>query len=78
MLLLCTAARAEVLKFMDQCATQQQLSPGYQLVLTAPDGWVLDQEATTKNKVQIMVPKGTTFATAEPLIYVHIVNALSH
>jgi hypothetical protein len=71
MLLLCTAARAEVLKFMDHCAAQQ-LCPRYQLVLTPPDGWVLDQEATNKNKVQIIVPKGTTFATAEPLIYVQV------
>ena len=38
-LLLCaTAARAEVLKFMNRCAAQQQLCPSYQLVLTPPDG----------------------------------------
>ena len=55
---------------MNHCAAQQQLCPSYQLVLTPPDGWVLDAKASAENKVQIMVPKGQSFATAEPLIYV--------
>ena len=41
-------------------------------MLTPPDGWALDAKATAENKVQIMVPKGQSFATAEPLIYVQV------
>src|SRR6516225_11681431 len=69
-LIVSAAAQAEVLKFINHCAAQQQLCPSYQLVLTPPDGWVLDAKASAENKVQIMVPKGQSLATAEPLIYV--------
>jgi hypothetical protein len=71
-LILCTAtARAEVQKFLNPCGGQT-LCASYQLVLTPPDGWVLDKQASSENKVQIMVPKGQSFATAEPLIYVQV------
>lgn len=40
--------------------------------MTPPDGWVLDLQATKENNVQMMVPKGKTFANAEPLIYVQV------
>jgi hypothetical protein len=49
-----------------------QLCASYELVLTPPDGWVVDDKATAAYKVQIMVPKGASFATAEPLIYVQV------
>ncbi|HEX3506142.1 MAG TPA: hypothetical protein VHU22_22395 [Xanthobacteraceae bacterium] len=65
------AARAEVQKFMNLCGNQQ-ICASYQLVLTPPDGWALDKDASAKTKVQILVPKGKTFATAEPLIYVQV------
>jgi hypothetical protein len=56
-LVLCGGStRAEVQKFMSTCG--EKLCPYYQLALTPPDGWVIDTEATSKNKVQIMVPKG--------------------
>ena len=64
-------ARAEVQKFLNPCGSQK-LCASYRLVLTPPDGWVLDKEATAKNNVQMLVPKGKTFATAEPLIYVQV------
>jgi hypothetical protein len=64
-------ARAEVQKFLNPCGGQQMCA-SYQLVLTPPDGWVLDKDATAKNKVQIIVRKGKTFADAEPLIYVQV------
>jgi hypothetical protein len=71
-LMSCAApARAEVQKFLIQCGGHE-LCPSYQLVVTPPDGWVLDQKASSENKVQIMVPKGESFATAEPLIYAQI------
>ena len=71
-LLLCaTAARAEVQKFLNACAGQK-LCASYALVLTPPDGWTVDAKASAENKVQIMVPKGQSFATAEPLIYVQV------
>ncbi len=65
------AARAEVQKFLNLCGGQQ-LCPSFRLVMTPPDGWVLDVPATKENNVQIMVPKGKTFANAEPLIYVQV------
>jgi len=65
------AAQAEVQKFINPCGAQK-LCTSYRLVLTPPDGWVLDAKASSDNGVQIMVPKGETFATAEPLIYVQV------
>ncbi len=71
-LIFCVApARAEVQKFLNPCAGQK-LCASYALVLTPPDGWVLDAKATAENKVQILVPKGQSFASAEPLIYVQV------
>jgi len=70
-LILCSSARAEVQKFLNPCGGQR-LCASYQLVLTPPDGWVLDRKASVENKVQIIVPKGKTFTTAEPLIYVRV------
>lgn len=70
-LVLGNAAPAEVQKFLNPCPGQQ-LCPSFRLVMTPPDGWVLDPEATKENNVQIMVPKGKTFANAEPLIYVQV------
>jgi len=66
-----TAARAEVQKFLNPCGGQK-LCASYALVLTPPDGWVVDAKASAENKVQIMVPKGQSFASAEPLIYVQV------
>jgi hypothetical protein len=65
------SAHAEVQKFLNPCVGQK-LCASYALVLTPPDGWILDTKATAENKVQIMVPKGQSFATAEPLIYVQV------
>ena len=68
-LIMCaTSARAEVQKFLNPCSGQK-LCASYTLVLTPPDGWVVDDKATNENKVQILVPKGQSFASAEPLIY---------
>jgi hypothetical protein len=70
-LLLCASfGRAEVQKFVNQCG--QKLCPYFQIALTPPDGWVLDAKATKDNKIQIIVPQGQTFATADPLIYVQV------
>src|SRR5262249_3520676 len=66
-----TAARAEVQKFLNDCGGQK-LCASYALMLTPPDGWVFDAKASAGNKLQIMVPKGKSFATAEPLIYVQV------
>ena len=64
-------ARAEVQKFLNPCGSQKMCA-SYRLVLTPPDGWVLDKDATASNNVQMLVPKGKTFANAEPLIYVQV------
>ncbi len=63
-------ARAEVQKFLNYC--NGQLCPYFQLVLTPPDGWVIDKEATARNKIQMIVPKGKDFGTAPALIYVQV------
>jgi hypothetical protein len=68
--LVTSAAQAEVQKFMNTC--DGRLCPYYQIVLTPPEGWTVDQAATKKNRVQIMVPKGKTYANAPALIYVQV------
>src|ERR1700752_3395544 len=64
------ATRAEVQKFLNPCG--QKLCASYALVLTPPDGFIVDAKATAENKVQIRVPKGQSSASAEPLIYVQV------
>jgi hypothetical protein len=71
LIIVACAARAEVQKFLNPCGGQK-LCASYALVLTPPDGWVVDAKATAENKVQILVPKGQSFASAEPLIYVQV------
>src|SRR5690349_1765776 len=66
-----SSTRAEVQKLLHPCGGLQ-LCASYQLVLTPPDGWVVDEKASNDNRVQIMVPKGQSFATAEPLIYIQV------
>jgi hypothetical protein len=63
-------ARAEVQKFVNPCG--QKLCPYFQIALAPPDGWALDAKATKDNKIQIVVPQGQNFATADPLIYVQV------
>jgi hypothetical protein len=67
---LCTAAQAEVKKFMN--ISGGQLTPFYELVATPPDGWIMEKEASKQNGVQMLVPKGKTFGNAEALIYVKV------
>jgi hypothetical protein len=69
-LLFAGAARAEVQKFIVKCG--DKLCPYFHIALTPPHGWVLDARATWHNKVQMMVPKGTDFASAPALIYVQV------
>jgi hypothetical protein len=68
--LVAAPAQAEVRKFMNTC--DGKLCPYYELALTPPDGWTLDRDASKKNKVQIMVPKGKNYANAPALIYVQV------
>ncbi len=63
-------AQAEVQKFIRSC--DGKLCPYYRIALTPPDGWVIDEGATKKNDVQIIVPKGKTFGNAPALIYVQV------
>ena len=65
-----TPARAEVKKFMQIC--DGKMCPLYEAVLTLPEGWVEDKAATKQNKVQVIVPKGQNFGSAEALIYVKV------
>ena len=70
LLFCCGAAGAEVRKTVYSCANQ--LCPWFQLVFTPPDGWMIDNDASLKNKVQVVVPKGENFATAPALFYVQV------
>lgn len=68
-------ARAEVKKFMNVCggsAQGVQLCPSYKIVLTTPESWNEDKQAGDKNKVQMILPKGTSFGDAPALIYVKV------
>ena len=64
------AAQAEVQKYLRDC--NGQLCPSFQLMLTPPHGWVVDQAASRRYKVQIIVPQGKNFGNAEALIYVKV------
>jgi hypothetical protein len=63
-------AAAEVKKFMKVC--QGKLCPYFELATTPLEGWVLEQEASKQNGVQMLVPKGTNFHSAEALIYIKV------
>jgi hypothetical protein len=65
-----TTANAEVRKFTASCGGQ--LCPYFQIALKPPNGWMLDAQATRDNKVQILVPKGTSFNDAPALMYVQV------
>jgi len=64
-------AHAEVQKTLYMCGTNK-LCPFMKLIFTPPDGWVIDEKATNSKKMQIMVPKGTNFSNAQPLIYIEV------
>jgi hypothetical protein len=68
------AAQAEVKKFAYLCGggNQTRICPYYQLLMTPPDGWVLDDKATRANKAQMIVPKGKDFSSAPALIYIQV------
>ena len=62
-------ARAEVKKFAYLCGS---ICVYYQIALTPPDGWVIEETASKQNKVQMLVPQGKNFASAAALIYVQV------
>jgi hypothetical protein len=70
MIALGAPATAEVKKFMKVC--EGKLCPYFELATTPPEGWVLEKEATKENGVQMFVPKGTNFHSAEALIYIKV------
>lgn len=68
-------ARAEVKKFAYLCGAHEgvsQICAFYQIALTPPDGWVVEETASKQNNVQMLVPKGKNFASAPALIYVQV------
>lgn len=68
-------ARAEVRKFVNICGRNEQgvrLCPSFALMLTPPEGWVEDAAASKQNGVQMLVPRGQTFGSAETAIYVKV------
>jgi hypothetical protein len=67
---LSTNAHAEVKKFMNIAGGKMQ--PFFRLEATPPRGWIVEQEATKKYGVQMLVPKGKTFGNADAVIYVKV------
>ena len=63
-------AHAEVKKFMNIAGGKMQ--PFFRLEVTPPKGWIMEEQATKKYGVQMLVPKGKTFANADALIYVKV------
>lgn len=50
------SAHAEVRKFMHQC--DGKLCPFFRAMVSAPEGWVEDKEATDYFKAVMLLPKG--------------------
>ncbi len=65
-----TSAHAEVKKFMNIAGGKMQ--PFFRLEATPPKGWTVDEQATKKYGVQMLVPAGKVFGNAPVLIYVKV------
>lgn len=65
--LLAAPAQAEVQKFMFTC--DGKLCPFFRALITIPDGWVEDKEATNHFKAVMLLPQGTDFDKAPVKIY---------
>lgn len=63
-------AHAEVQKFMNISGGKMQ--PFFRLIATPPKGWIVEDEASKKYGMQVLVPKGKTFGDAPALIYVKV------
>jgi hypothetical protein len=64
------SAQAEIRKLMT--SSDGRLTPSFELILTPPNGWIEDEEASRANGVQMLVPKGRTFHNAPAVIYVKV------
>jgi hypothetical protein len=64
-------ATAEVKKFVEPCPGQR-LCAYYRLVATPPSNWVEEPEASKEYRMQMLVPRGSTFGSADALIYVKV------
>lgn len=67
LLTLAIPTHAEVQKIMHQC--NGKLCPFFRAMVTAPDGWVEDKEATRYFKIVMLLPKGQDFDRAPAKIY---------
>jgi len=67
-----TPARAEIQKVLFVCAKgkQKQICPQLRASTRAPEGWIEDRAAESKQGHVIYVPKGKTFETAPAAITV--------
>lgn len=61
------SAQAEVQKFMQQC--DGKLCPFFRAMVTSPDGWSENKEATDYFKAVMLLPKGQDFERAPAKIY---------
>lgn len=63
-----TPARAEIEKVLTSCGAGK-LCPFFKPSIAVPEGWVEDRAAGRPRGLLVLVPKGTTFDTAEAVIY---------
>ena len=63
-------AQAEIRKLMN--ISGGKMEPIFELILTPPQGWIEEKEATKRNRVQMLVPRGKDFGSAPALIYVKV------
>jgi hypothetical protein len=62
------SARAEVEKMLTPCGGEK-LCPFFKPSLVVPEGWVEDRAAGRPRGLLVLVPKGSTFDTADAVIY---------
>ena len=65
------SAQAEVLKMMSICPGPR-LCPSFELALKPPKNWVADENGSKETGVQVMVPRGKTYHSADAVMYVKV------
>lgn len=67
-LTLASPASADVSKMIRMCEGQK-LCPYFLPQLPVPPGWIIDEAATHKMRMTVLVPEGSDYARADALIY---------
>jgi hypothetical protein len=65
-----SGATAQIEKVIRIC--EGKLCPFFRAPIKIPEGWQDDEAASRRNNVTMLIPKGTTFGSAEAIIYVAV------